>query len=95
MFSENGSPAAGWVRNVSQTGMLLETERPLPPGTVIIISSLAPLRDSHIELPARVVRLEPLDGAAVGMGVSFENLDDHGAALLHEILDGHERELSA
>lgn len=93
MFSDNGSPTAGWVRNLSRTGMLLETERPLPPGTVIIISSLELLGDSHIELPARVVRLEPLGGAAVGMGVSFENLDDHGAALLGQLLD--ERALNA
>jgi uncharacterized protein (TIGR02266 family) len=71
--------------NLSKGGIFLETETPMPMGTVLNLRFSVP-GGSTLEVTGRVtwVRLDPEPGKPAGMGIEFENLDGrHG-----EIIDG-------
>jgi len=66
-------------RNVSVRGLLVETPRPLPSGTVVNLFFTLPASEVPLHLVGRVVWERPLGGGLTRQGIEF--LGFHGDAL--------------
>jgi hypothetical protein len=67
------------ARNVSVRGLLVETVRPLPSGTVVNLFFNLPASEAPLHLVGRVVWERPLSGGMTKQGIEF--LGFHGDAL--------------
>ena len=85
VFDDGNTYSAGYVRDISRTGMFLETANPLPVGSEVRLEPVDQ-NDALFEVSARVVRVveddEPIPDAEthandgqVGMGLEFVSLD--------------------
>ena len=90
VYDDGESYNAGIVRDLSVSGVFLETADPLPVGTDVTISSLEVEDDLAFEVAARVVRVEPPDEDrldAPGLGFQFVHLDDEQKDFLLRFID--------
>ena len=84
-FLQNGSTHAGTIKNISQNGMYIEADRPLPFHSSIDVhlpfksklNVLINFNDNVIEVPVRVKRLVKNDSSFMGMGVELSH-ESHG-----------------
>src|SRR5262245_9863211 len=79
-----GAFLVAYTSNLSKGGLFIETDRPAPVGTALMLSFTIPSGE-RLQVRAAVawVRPQPADGKPAGMGVEFEGLDTgHG-----EIID--------
>jgi CheY-like chemotaxis protein len=67
------------ARNVSVRGLLVETRRPLPSGTVVTLFFSLPASEAPLHLVGRVVWERPMGNGVAKQGVEF--LGFHGDAL--------------
>jgi CheY-like chemotaxis protein len=67
------------ARNISVRGLLVETRRPLPSGTVVTLFFNLPASESPLHLVGRVVWERPMGNGLARQGVEF--LGFHGDAL--------------
>ncbi len=82
VYDDGSSYNAGTVRDVSETGLFLETAMPLSVGTVVTLTPLDREGHTTFEVRAEVMRVVPYepdntdgDAFAAGMGVHFRDLD--------------------
>jgi len=75
VYDDGDTFNAGTVRDVSETGLYLETALPLPKGTRVMLTPLD--SDELFEAHGKVVRVEEYDGGNPGgMGIEFVDLTD-------------------
>ena len=85
VFDDGNTYSAGYVRDISRTGIFLETASPLPVGSEVRLEPVDQ-NDALLEVLARVVRVvendEPMPDAEthvndgqVGMGLEFVEID--------------------
>lgn len=92
VYDDGSSFSSGRVRDVSDTGLFLETAEPLPKGTVIKLFPLDPEAGEIFEIEAEVVRVEGDDEDAStlgGMGLHF--LHEEDVAPVHVLIDALEK----
>jgi len=81
-----GAFLVAYTSNLSKGGLFIETERPVPVGTVLMLSFTIP---SGERLQVRAVvawlRPQPSEGKPAGMGVEFEGLDAHHGEIIDRI----------
>lgn len=73
-FTHAGEAADGVGLNVSQRGMFIATDRPVPPGEEILLEFTAPGRSHPLSIRAKVAwvcRQEAEPSATSGFGVRF------------------------
>lgn len=69
-FGETGRPRAGRIRDISQTGLFIESPRPLPAGSQVHLRIADDAHKLVRHIRGRVARLDFGQGVA-GMGVEF------------------------
>ena len=75
VYDDGDTFNAGTVRDVSETGLFLETALPLPKGTKVMLTPLE--SDEIFEAHGKVVRVEEYDGGNPGgMGIEFTDLSE-------------------
>ncbi len=75
VYDDGNTFNAGSVRDVSETGLFLETALPLAIGTRVMMTPLD--SDELFEAPGRVVRVVEYDGANPGgMGIELIDVDE-------------------
>lgn len=74
--------------NLSMSGIFLESEKPLPPGTEGFLSMIVKNNSNmrKINTRFRVVHNHPGTGGAAGMGVEFVDVENEFRSLLKEML---------
>jgi len=84
------SPQIAWyVRDVSTTGAFIETESPIPVGSILDME--LELGAETVRVKARVVRIqEPLWGRAAGVGVAFTRLGEREKLVLDSYVSAYE-----
>ncbi len=91
VFDDGHSFMSGPVRDVSETGIFIETVMPLDPGTRVRIVPVQPAQSSIFELQGIVIRKADydaetaLDDKVPGMGVRFEDVDAATMDALREL----------
>jgi len=94
VYDDGSSFSTGRVRDVSDTGLFLETAEPLPKGTVIKLFPLDPEAGEIFEIEAEVVRVEADDEDAStlgGMGLHFIHKEDE--APVHVLIAALEKRM--
>lgn len=94
VYDDGDGYHAGWVSDLSDAGLFLETEELLPIGSEVRLLSLDMDDAHHFELSARVERLEE-DGDRSGMGLSLTELDEAQRLFLLRLIASLEEEASA
>jgi hypothetical protein len=75
VYDDGDTFNAGTVRDVSETGLFLETALPLAKGTDVTLTPLE--SDELFEARGKVVRVEEYDGGNPGgMGIEFTDLSE-------------------
>ena len=96
VFDDGQTYSAGYVRDISQTGLFLETAQPLPVGAEVRLEPVDH-EDALFEVSARVVRVvqdeEPIPDAEthandgqVGMGLEFQDLDGEASDSIEKMV---------
>lgn len=96
VFDDGQTYSAGYVRDISRTGLFLETASPLPVGSEVRLEPVD-AQDALFEVAARVVRVvetdEPIPEAEthvndgqVGMGLEFLALDDEASEGIEQMV---------
>lgn len=100
VFDDGQTYSAGYVRDISRTGLFLETASPLPVGSEVRLEPVEQT-DALFEVSARVVRVaqndEPMPDAEthvndgqVGMGLEFLGLDGPAGDAIEKMVDALE-----
>lgn len=79
VYDDGESFNAGFVHDISESGLFLETALPLPIGTVVRLMPLEAAGEIVPELHARVMRIVEYEAATLeppGMGLMFIELSD-------------------
>ncbi|NJK90071.1 MAG: hypothetical protein HC923_12255 [Myxococcales bacterium] len=79
VYDDGESFSAGAVRDVSETGLFLETAHPAPLGSVLTLFPVDEASQDLFEIHAEVVRVHPEDpdsSTLGGMGLRFLDIDD-------------------
>ena len=81
-----GQPLPFWTENISESGMLIQTEEPLAKGTGVFLSFF--LHDgTHVTGYGEIVRdQQPVDSKMRLYGVRFTNIDESSKAALRTVL---------
>lgn len=96
VFDDGVSYSAGYVENVSATGLFLATAEPLPLGTVVRFEPADAKADALFEVEGRVVRCVELDPDAVepseqdgafGLGFELIAVDEAQQANILKMID--------
>ncbi|MEM1024947.1 MAG: PilZ domain-containing protein [Myxococcota bacterium] len=93
VYDDGSSFSTGRVRDVSDTGLFLETAEPLPKGTIIKLFPLNPEAGEIFEIEAEVMRIEADDEDAStlgGMGLHFMHKEDE--APVHLLIEALEKQ---
>ena len=85
-----------YLKDLSEGGLFVKTDKPLPPGRTVTVDLLPPGWTDPLRLTGTVVR-NGGEGTA-GMGIKFEGVDDHSLEALSKLLseyteavdEGHE-----
>ncbi|MFQ5960438.1 MAG: PilZ domain-containing protein, partial [Candidatus Methylomirabilales bacterium] len=80
----------GTCLNLSQGGMFIATEHPVPPGTQVMLHFKLPSPAEPLSVPGRVAwmfRGETQPGTIAGMGVQFLDLTPLEAAVIGSLVD--------
>ncbi len=96
VFDDGNTYSAGYVRDISRTGLFLETASPLPIGSEVRLEPVD-AQDALFEVGARVIRvvedLEPIPEAEthendgqVGMGLEFYDLDGEASDAIENMI---------
>jgi hypothetical protein len=89
VYDDGSTFSTGVVRDVSDSGLFLETAQPLPVGTLLQLFPLDPEAADLFEIDAEVVRVEeenPDTSTLGGMGLHFV-ADARGTAAVHRLID--------
>ncbi len=89
-YTQSGTTGHGTCLNLSQGGMFIATERPVVPGTEVMLFFTLPSLSEPLSVPARVAwisREETEPGAISGMGVKFVDLNPLEAAVIGSLVD--------
>lgn len=85
-FADAESFIAEYVANISQTGVFIRSDEPLPAGTTVTLRFTIIMGDMEtIEGTGRVVRVSQ---DPPGMGIAFISLTDDSERLLARLLRG-------
>lgn len=96
VFDDGQTYSAGYVRDISRTGMFLVTASPIPVGSEVRLEPVD--QDALFEVAARVVRVvqneEPIPDAEthpndgqVGMGLEFIDLDGEAGESIDQMVE--------
>jgi hypothetical protein len=90
VYDDGQSFMSGPVRDVSESGIFIETVMPLDPGTKVRITPLLPGPSGIFELDGIVMRKSDYDldntfDKVPGMGVRFENVGETTIEALREL----------
>jgi len=87
-YRTTGGFLVSYSLNLSKGGLFLETTDPLPPGTPLTVRFQIPGAGKTLELSAKVawVRSEADEEGPIGMGVMFEDIEDHVGHLIDRII---------
>ncbi len=89
-YTHAGRAIDGIGLNVSQSGMFIATERPIPPGAEVLLDFTPPGPSEPLSVHARVAWVCTQEGgssAIAGMGVQFLVVDPLKAALIGAVVD--------
>ncbi|MFP8879906.1 MAG: TIGR02266 family protein [Myxococcota bacterium] len=75
-----------FARNVNEGGIFIETETPQPIGTAVELEFKLPGMDEPLQVIGRVVRVDHEGTDGSGMGIEFENLDDHCRDMINDVI---------
>lgn len=77
--------------DLSEGGIFIETEKPLPPGTPLTLRFTLPGVDRVFEVKAKVAWLNEERSSRLprGMGVQFESMDDADRKAIENYIRGH------
>lgn len=86
VFVDNEGLNFSFITNISRSGIFLETERVLTPGSKIKFALSNSV--SRVSVEGEVVRVKNaiFEGGASGMGIKFEQLDEVGKMIRDDIL---------
>ncbi|MEM7675319.1 MAG: PilZ domain-containing protein [Myxococcota bacterium] len=96
VFDDGQTYSAGYVRNISRTGIFLETANPLPVGSEVRLEPVEH-QDALFEVAAKVVRVAQLDepipeaetsanDGQVGMGLEFLELEPEAGDSIEQMV---------
>lgn len=78
-----------FTRDINEGGLFIETEKPRPAGTEVVMHFNLPGNTETLATTGRVVRVSAADDLEpLGMGIEFENLSDSARARINEIVRG-------
>lgn len=89
VYDDGNSFNAGYVLDVSESGVFLETALPLPLGSIVRLTPLDHAGDRLFEVTARVMRSIPYDPtilAPPGMGLEFVDLSREQRVQVSEMI---------
>jgi hypothetical protein len=89
---ENGRPARsgmGRTRNISGSGLLMETHIPLEPGEKLEMT--LGIGDNTVEIRGYVVHMEPAESDWFWSGIEFTDIDREGRKALVDYLEAFAR----
>lgn len=96
VYDDGESFNAGLVRDLSESGVFIETSVPLQIGKTVVLSSLDMEDDRSFDLNARVTRIvegdEDAGDGPLGMGLEFEEITDAQRVLLQGLIEQLEEE---
>jgi uncharacterized protein (TIGR02266 family) len=82
-----GAFLVAYTSNLSKGGLFIETDRPAPVGTALMLSFTIPSGEKlQVRAAVAWVRPQPNDGKPAGMGVEFEGLDGHHGEIIDRIV---------
>lgn len=95
VFDDGDSYNAASVVNISETGMLLQSPRPIPLGAVVRLEPTGVVDDALFDLEAMVVRCAPLDRedgfetyhGLLGIGAEFMNLSEEARVAIGRMIE--------
>ena len=88
-FDTLGELRCDYAENVSEGGLLVRSEDPREPGTMINIQFVPRGAGALAEALGRVVHVVSRQGDACALGVQLVNMDDDCVAAIRHIVDEH------
>ena len=88
VLGEEGEPMSngmGRTLNVSESGLLLETNNPLTKGETILIT--VGLEEDMVELKGIVTYVNPTTENMFSSGIEFTEIDENGKRVLNKVLE--------
>ena len=92
ILGEDGEPTGegmGRTLNVSENGLLLETNNLLDPEQILVIT--VGLEEDMVELRGKVTHVESYSDKTFCSGIEFEEIDENGKRVLDKFLEAHKK----
>jgi len=78
----------GTSADISQSGMLLETDKKLTPGSTVVLQFVIPGENEPLRIRGNVARLDETNFMEkVGLGIKFEEMSDKASELLSSFIE--------
>ncbi len=97
MFKETGAFIKSYMINVSNGGIFIKTDKPLPLNTTVMVKMNLPGDSETMDIQARVVWRNPSGANNMfphGMGIQFVTMDDAHRAKINDFVSKHKSEIS-
>ena len=76
-----------FTRDINEGGLFIETERPRPTGTEVVLHFNLPGTDRTVKTTGMVVRVgDGKDGSPPGMGIEFDHLPEDARNLINDLI---------
>lgn len=92
ILGEDGEPTGagmGRTLNVSENGLLLETNNLLNPDQLLVIT--IGLKEHMVELKGKVTHVDTCSDKTFCSGIEFQEIDENGKRVLDTFLEAHKK----
>lgn len=97
MFKETGAFIKSYMINVSNGGIFIKTDKPLPLDTMVMVKMNLPGDTNTMDIQARVVWRNPSGANNMfphGMGIQFVKMDDEHRQKIQNFVSKYKNEIS-